>query len=157
MTLLNTDLDMKVRSEMAHELSKLLASNYTLYLKTQNFHWNVKGPFFQSLHTMFETQYNELAIANDDIAERILALGFPAPATYAEFTTLSFIKDPEPNLKAVNMVAELVEGHQVMIKSIRELIGKASDENDEATNDLLSPRLNAHEKTLWMLRTFLEE
>lgn len=154
---LNTDLDMNIRSEIAHELSKLLASNYTLYLKTQNFHWNVKGPFFQSLHTMFEEQYNELAIANDDIAERILALGFPAPATYAEFAKLSFIKEPEANLKAVNMVAELIEGHQIMIKSIRAIIGKAGDQNDEATNDLLSPRLNAHEKTLWMLRTFLEE
>ena len=157
MSPLNTDLSINTRSEMAHELSKLLASNYTLYLKTQNFHWNVKGPFFQSLHTMFETQYNELAMANDDIAERILALGFPAPATYKEFAELSFIKEPEANLKAVNMVAELVEGHQIMIKAIREIIGKAGDQNDEATNDLLSPRLNAHEKTLWMLRTFLEE
>lgn len=156
MTNINIGLETSTRTDVAQKLSELLASNYTLYIKTQNFHWNVKGPFFQQLHLMFENQYNELALANDEIAERIRALGILAPGSYVKFTKLSFIKESDEDMKAEKMVETLLGDHEAMIQNIRNLIVFAGDKNDEATNDLLSPRLNAHEKTAWMLRAFLD-
>jgi starvation-inducible DNA-binding protein len=157
MTTINTGINQETREAMAQELSKILASNYTLYLKTQNFHWNVTGPFFQILHTMFEVQYTELAIANDEIAERIRALGIFAPGTYTEFSKLTFVEEPKGRLKAKDMVQTLLEDHEKMIQAIRIALEKAGEQGDEATADILSPRLSTHEKTAWMLRSFLEE
>lgn len=153
---MKTGITESARSEIAQELSKLLASNYILFIKTQNFHWNVTGPHFQSLHEMFENQYNDLFAANDEIAERIRALGFPAPGTTAEFAKLSFLKEAKGTPKAEAMVRELLADHETMISALRETIEKAAEVEDEGTNDILSPRLSAHEKTAWMLRSFLE-
>ncbi|MCF7812531.1 DNA starvation/stationary phase protection protein [Candidatus Gracilibacteria bacterium] len=152
---MKTGLDSDIRKALAAELSKILASNYLLLIKTQNFHWNVTGSHFRDLHLMFEEQYNDLFGANDEIAERIRALGFAAPGTIKEFASLSFLKDAQEIPKAEEMVAELLKDHETMIQSIRKLIKKAGDAQDEATNDLLSPRIDAHEKTAWMLRSFL--
>jgi starvation-inducible DNA-binding protein len=146
----------KDRGEIAHGLSKLLADTYTLYLKTHNFHWNVTGPMFQTLHLMFETQYNELALAVDLIAERIRALGFPAPGTYADFSKLSSIKETTGVPKAEEMIRTLVEGQEAVVRTARSLFPKADDVKDEATADLLTQRIQLHEKTAWMLRSLLE-
>jgi starvation-inducible DNA-binding protein len=148
---------MTTQNEIIQELGKLLASNYTLYLKTQNFHWNVTGPFFQTLHLMFEGQYNALAMANDEIAERIRSLGAPAPGTYREFAKLSFIQEPEGKLKAEEMVKSLMKDHETLIKFSKELIEKAGELGDEGTIDLLTTRVSAQEKTAWMLRSFLQD
>lgn len=145
------------RKQIVEGLSKLLADTYTLYLKTHNFHWNVKGPMFQTLHVMFETHYNELALAVDEIAERIRALGFPAPGTYAEFIRLSSIQETPGVPKATDMVRLLVEGHQAVVKTAREVFPIAEDANDAPTGDLLTRRMDVHEKTAWMLRSLLEE
>jgi len=136
-------------------LGQLLASNYTLYLKTQNFHWNVTGPFFQTLHLMFEGQYTALALANDEIAERIRSLDAPAPATYREYAKLSFVKEPEGQLSAEDMVSALLKDHETIIAFAKELLEKASSINDEGTADLLTGRISQLEKTAWMLRSFL--
>ena len=141
---------------LIHDLGKLLASNYTLYLKTQNFHWNVTGPFFQTLHLMFETQYNALALANDAIAERIRSLGAPAPGTYREFATLSFIEEPLAKPKAEEMVRMLKDDHRRIIDFIKILIPQAASLGDEGSIDLLTTRLSEHEKTAWMLQSFSE-
>jgi starvation-inducible DNA-binding protein len=153
----HTGIGKTERDAMAQQLSVLLASNYLLYIKTQNFHWNVKGPFFQTLHLMFEAQYNELALANDLIAERIRALGILAPGNYAKFAELSFVTDSPEDLRANEMVQTLLADHETMIQRIRTTLAYAADIGDDATGDLLAPRINAHEKTAWMLRTFLEE
>lgn len=144
------------KQEIIQELGKLLASTYTLYLKTQNFHWNVTGPFFQTLHLMFEQQYNALAMANDAIAERIRSLGAPAPGTYTEFAKLSFIEEPTSIPKAEEMVKSLVEDHEKIIAFAKELIQKAAETRDEGTIDLLTTRVSEQEKTAWMLRSFLQ-
>lgn len=143
-------------SERISKLGQLLASNYTLYLKTQNFHWNVTGPFFQTLHLMFETQYNALALANDAIAERIRSLGAPAPGTYKEFAMLSFITEPSGKLSAEEMVKMLVADHRTLIDFLKKLIQEAASDGDEGTIDLLTTRLSEHEKTAWMLQSFLD-
>lgn len=144
------------REEIAKGLSRLLADTYTLYLKTHNYHWNVTGPMFQTLHVMFETQYNELALAVDDIAERIRALGLKAPATYAEFMELSSVKETKGDIKAEEMIRELVVGHETVSRTARSLFPAADDANDEPSADLLTQRMQNHEKTAWMLRSLLE-
>ena len=143
------------RARIAQGLSRLLADTYTLYLKTHNFHWNVTGPMFQTLHLMFETQYNELALAVDLIAERIRALGFPAPGTYAEFTKLSSIKEPKGVPNAEDMIRELVAGQEAVVKTARSVFPLVDKVNDEPSADLLTQRMQVHEKTAWMLRSLL--
>ncbi|MDF2379617.1 MAG: DNA starvation/stationary phase protection protein [Candidatus Gracilibacteria bacterium] len=147
---------------MAHtniigDMGKLLASTYTLYLKTQNFHWNVTGPFFQTLHLMFEEQYTALALANDGIAERIRALGAPAPATYAEYSQLSIITEPQGKQSAERMVEMLLQDHEKIISFTKKLLIKATDQGDEGTADILTTRISDQEKTAWMLRSFLDK
>jgi len=143
------------RAKIAQGLSRLLADTYTLYLKTHNFHWNVTGPMFQTLHLMFETQYNELALAVDLIAERIRALGFPAPGSYAEFTKLSSIKEPKGVPQAEDMIRELVAGQEAVVKTARSVFPLVDKVNDEPSADLLTQRMQVHEKTAWMLRSLL--
>ncbi len=145
------------RKEIAEGLSRLLADTYTLYLKTHNFHWNVTGPMFQTLHLMFETQYNELALAVDGIAERIRSLGFPAPGSYAAFAKLGSIKESTGVPKARDMIRELVEGQEAVARTARAVFPAAEKGSDEATADLLTQRIQIHEKTAWMLRSLLEE
>jgi len=140
------------RREIADGLSRLLADTYTLYLKTHNFHWNVTGPMFNTLHTMFEGQYNELALAVDEIAERIRALGFPAPGSYAAYSELSSIPEAEGVPAANDMISQLAEGQETVARTAREVFDGA---NDQPTADLLTQRMNLHEKNAWMLRSFL--
>jgi starvation-inducible DNA-binding protein len=143
------------RAKIAQGLARLLADTYTLYLKTHNFHWNVTGPMFQTLHLMFETQYNELALAVDLIAERIRALGYPAPGTYAEFSRLTSIKEPKGVPAAEDMIRELVAGQEAVVKTARSVFPLVDKVNDEPSADLLTQRMQVHEKTAWMLRSLL--
>ncbi|MEK0363797.1 MULTISPECIES: Dps family protein [unclassified Pseudomonas] len=143
------------RASIADGLSRLLADTYTLYLKTHNFHWNVTGPMFNTLHTMFETQYTELALAVDDIAERIRALGFPAPGTYAAYAKLSSIKEQEGIPSAEDMIKLLVEGQEAVVRTARGIFPLLEKVSDEPTADLLTQRMQIHEKTAWMLRSLL--
>jgi starvation-inducible DNA-binding protein len=145
------------RKAIAQGLSHLLADTYTLYLKTHNFHWNVKGPMFQTLHLMFETQYNELALAVDAIAERIRALGYPAPGSYAEYSKLSSIKEAKGVPAATKMIAELVAGQEAVVRTARKVFPLVENASDEPTADLLTQRMQIHEKTAWMLRSLLEK
>jgi len=156
--MMNIDIGIneKDRSEIAIGLSKLLADTYSLYLKTHNFHWNVTGPMFQTLHLMFETQYNELALAVDLIAERIRSLGLPAPGTYSEFARLSSIRETSGVPKAEEMIQILVEGQEAIVRTARSVFPVAENASDEATADLLTQRIQLHEKTAWMLRSLLE-
>lgn len=144
------------RKAIAEGLSRVLADTYTLYLKTHNFHWNVKGPMFNTLHLMFEQQYMELATAVDEIAERIRALGEPAPGTYKEFARLSSIKEEEGVPSAEEMIKQLVKGQESVVKTARALIDTVDKAGDEPTADLLTQRMQVHEKTAWMLRSLLE-
>ncbi len=149
-------INQKDRKAIAAGLSRLLADSYTLYLTTHNFHWNVTGPMFNTLHLMFETQYNELALAVDLIAERIRALGAPAPGTYSEFTKLASLKEPPAGLSAEEMIRHLVMGQETVVKTARSIFPLADKANDEPTADLLTQRMQQHEKTAWMLRSLLE-
>ncbi|QDC44472.1 Dps family protein [Methylophilus medardicus] len=144
------------RQEIAQGLSKLLADTYTLYLKTHYFHWNVTGPMFNTLHLMFETQYTELALAVDLVAERIRSLGVYAPGTYAHFSKLSSIEETIEVPKANDMIRDLVAGHEAVCRTARSVFPAAEKASDEATADLLTQRLQLHEKTAWMLRSLLE-
>ncbi|HJX17072.1 MAG TPA: Dps family protein [Acidiferrobacterales bacterium] len=144
------------RAAIAQGLSRLLADSYTLYLKTHNFHWNVTGPMFNTLHLMFETQYNEMALAVDLIAERIRALGYPAPGTYAEFAKLSSIKDAQGVPKAEDMIRELVAGQEAVTRTARAVFPAVEKAGDEPSADLLTQRMQVHEKNAWMLRSLLE-
>ena len=144
------------RKAIADGLARLLADTYTLYLQTHNFHWNVTGPMFQTLHLMFETQYNELALAVDLIAERIRALGYPAPGTYAEYSKLSSIKETRGVPKATEMIRLLVAGQEAVVRTARSIFPVVEKANDEPTADLLTQRMQTHEKTAWMLRSLLE-
>ena len=145
------------RGAIAAGLSHLLADTYTLYLTTHNFHWNVTGPMFNTLHLMFMTQYTELWNAVDPVAERIRSLGHPAPGSYAQFSRLSSIKDvPEDPPKALEMVAILVEGHEAVARTARSIFPLVEKGGDEPTADLLTQRLAIHEQTAWMLRSLLE-
>lgn len=147
----------KDRKAIATGLNHLLADTYTLYLMTHNFHWNVKGPMFNTLHLMFEGQYNELALAVDLIAERIRALGYPAPGTYSEFAQLSSIKEVKGQPKAEAMIKHLVEGQEAVTKTARSLFPTVDKASDEPTADLLTQRMQLHEKNAWMLRSLLEK
>jgi starvation-inducible DNA-binding protein len=153
---INIGIGADERKEIADGLSRLLADTYTLYLKTHNFHWNVTGPMFQTLHLMFETQYNELALAVDLVAERIRALGFPAPGSYREFGKLASIAEAEGVTDAKAMIRELVEGQEAVIRTARSVFPAAEKANDQPTADLLTQRMQVHEKTAWMLRSLLE-
>jgi starvation-inducible DNA-binding protein len=143
------------RAEIAQGLSRLLADSYTLYLKTHNYHWNVTGPLFNTLHTMFETQYTELATAVDEIAERIRALGFPAPGSYADFAELTSIVEERDQPVAEKMIEQLVVGQETVARTAREVFPLADAANDQPTADLLTQRMRLHEKNAWMLRSML--
>jgi len=145
------------RKAIADGLSRLLADSYTLYLKTHNYHWNVTGPQFTTLHTLFETHYTELALAVDEIAERIRALGHRAPGSYAEFSRLSVVEEDEDRPGADEMVARLVAGQEAVVRTAREVIAVAGEAGDEPTADLLTQRMLVHEKNAWMLRSLLEK
>ena len=148
----------KDRAAIAAGLSKVLADTYTLYLTTHNFHWNVTGPMFNTLHAMFMAQYTELWNAVDPIAERIRSLGHPAPGSYGQFGQLSSLKDaPDSPPKALEMVKILVSGHEAVARTARSVFPLADKAGDEPTADLLTQRLTVHEQTAWMLRSLLEE
>lgn len=137
-------------------LSALLASSYTLYLKTHNFHWNVTGPMFNSLHTMFEVQYTEMALAVDEVAERIRALGAFAPASYSEFSKLSTVREETGRPEATEMIRMLVADQELVAEAARRVIEAAEATRDQASADLATRRLEVHEKNAWMLRSHLE-
>ena len=145
------------RAQIAEGLSVLLADSYTLYLRTHNFHWNVTGPMFNTLHLMFMGQYTEQWTALDKIAERIRALGYPAPGTYKEFVKLASIKEVDGVPKALEMVSHLVAAQEATARTARSLFSVVNDANDQPTADLLTQRIDIHEKTAWMLRSLLEE
>lgn len=142
--------------KISEDLSHLLADTYILYLKTQNFHWNVTGPHFHDLHKMFEEQYEELAGAVDVIAERIRALGAETPATFAQFSKLTSIKEAQSKTKAPEMLRQLLADHEQIIRKIREMFAAAEKAGDEGTADLYAQRAREHEKTAWMLRSTCE-
>ncbi len=144
------------RKAVAEGLSRLLADTYTLYLKTHGFHWNVTGPMFNTLHTMFMAQYTELWTALDAIAERIRSLGHFAPASYAQYAALSSIREETGVPKANDMLRQLVEGHEAVARTARSVFPLAEAGQDESTIDLLTQRLQIHEKTAWMLRSMLD-
>jgi starvation-inducible DNA-binding protein len=153
----NIGIPEKDRAAIAAGLNKLLADTYTLYLTTHNFHWNVTGPMFNTLHTMFMTQYTELWNAVDPIAERIRALGFPAAGSYGQFASLSTVPDaPATPPKAEEMIRILVEGHEAVARTARGIFPVVDKASDEPSADLLTQRLDIHEKTAWMLRSLLE-
>jgi starvation-inducible DNA-binding protein len=146
----------KDREKIADGLSHLLADTYGLYLKTHSFHWNVEGPMFNTLHLMFMEQYNELWTALDTIAERIRALGYPAPGTGSQFARLTSVEETEGVPEAMEMVRLLVKGHETVARTARDIFAAAEKGGDEATADLLTQRLQVHEKTAWMLRSMLK-
>ena len=145
------------RRSIVDGLSRLLADTYTLYLKTHNFHWNVTGPMFQTLHLMFETQYNELALAVDLIAERIRALGSPAPGTYSMFAALSTVQEPDGVPPAEEMIRQLMQDNETVTRTAHLMFKAVDQSGDEPTADLLTHRMQIHEKTAWMLRSLLEK
>ena len=153
---INIGIPNEQRQTIADGLSRLLADTYTLYLKTHNYHWNVTGPMFNTLHLMFETQYTELALAVDLIAERIRALGYPAPGTYAAYSRLSSIKEEEGVPNAQDMIRKLVEGQEAVVRTARSIFPVVDEASDEPTADLLTQRMQIHEKNAWMLRSMLE-
>lgn len=153
---INVGLSEESRKNIAQGLGKLLADTYTLYIKTHGFHWNVTGSMFGSLHLMFEGQYMNLFQAVDLIAERIRALGYPAPASYAQFSKLTSIKEETQVPESTDMIKQLVEGQEVIVRTLRDLFPMVDEAHDEATADLLTERMQYHEKTAWMLRSLLE-
>lgn len=153
---INIGINKKHREAIAEGLAKVLADSYLLYLRTHNYHWNVTGELFHSLHEQFEEQYTELAIAIDDIAERIRALGHKAPGTFKEFHELTSLEENTEEPKALEMVRLLAVGNEQVIRTARKALEPARDAEDEATIDLLTQRLNVHSKTAWMLRSHLE-
>jgi len=157
LTNVNIGISEQMRGKIAQGLSCLLADTYSLYLKTHNFHWNVTGSMFQTLHLMFETQYTELALAVDLIAERTRALGYPAPGTYSEYARLTSIPETPGVPKAKEMIQLLVEGQEAVVRTARSIFPLVDEVNDEPTADLLTQRMQIHEKTAWMLRSLLED
>ena len=153
---INIGIPTEQRQAIADGLSHLLADTYTLYLKTHNYHWNVTGPMFNTLHLMFETQYTELSLAVDLIAERIRALGHAAPGTYAAYSRLSSIKEEEGVPNAQEMIRNLVEGQEAVARTARSIFPLVETASDEPTADLLTQRMQIHEKNAWMLRSLLE-
>lgn len=154
-TTVNIGINEAERKEIAEGLGRLLADNATLYFKTHAFHWNVTGPMFQTLHLMFETQYNEMWIAMDVIAERVRSLGFLAPVSWSEIAAQATVTEAGEVPNAEAMIRELVVGHETVIRTARGLIPMAAAANDDVTADLLTQRLQIHEKTAWMLRSLL--
>ena len=154
---INIGISEKDRNSIVEGLSRLLADTYTLYLKTHNFHWNVTGPMFQTLHLMFETQYTELAMAVDLIAERIRALGSPAPGTYAQFAQLSSVKEPDGIPSAQQMIEQLMRDQETVVRTARSIFPVVEQASDEPTADLLTQRMQVHKKTAGMLRSLLEK
>ena len=153
---INIGLSADERQEIADRLSALLADSYSLYLKTHNYHWNVTGPLFNTLHTMFEEQYTELAAAVDEIAERIRALGIKAPGSYSAFSSLTSIGEASGDENAEDMIRALVDGQETVARTARDAFPAADSANDEPTADLLTQRMQIHEKNAWMLRSMLE-
>ncbi len=153
---INIGISEAERQSVADGLSRLLADSYTLYLKTHNYHWNVTGPQFATLHTLFETHYTELAEAVDLIAERIRALGFTAPGSYKAFSALSSIEEEDDTPTAADMIKRLVVGQETIVRTAREVFPIAEQAQDEPTADLLTQRMQIHEKNAWMLRSLLE-
>jgi starvation-inducible DNA-binding protein len=143
------------RTKIAEGLSRLLADTYTLYLKTHNYHWNVTGPMFNTLHQMFEAQYTELAAAVDEIAERIRALGYPAPGSYAEFARLTSLSEGQAGTAAEEMIRQLSKDQEAVVRTARSIFPLVDEAHDEPTADLLTQRMQIHEKTAWMLRSML--
>ncbi|WP_431854427.1 Dps family protein [Azospirillum sp.] len=145
------------RKAIAEGLSRVLADTFALYLKTHSFHWNVTGPMFNTLHVMFMEQYTELWTALDELAERIRALGYPAPGSFTQFTKLASIAEETTVPRATDMIRQLVEGHEAVARTARAAFPTAEQANDQPTADLLTQRLQIHEKTAWMLRSLLEQ
>jgi starvation-inducible DNA-binding protein len=154
---INIGISEKDRKKIAEGLARMQADTYTLYLKTHNFHWNVTGPMFQTLHLMFMTQYNEIWLAVDVIAERIRALGFPAPGSYKEFAALTEIKDSKGVPNAKEMIRQLVEGQETVVRTARSILPIADAAGDQPTADVLTQRMTVHEQNAWMLRSLLED
>lgn len=152
---LNLGIESEDRHKIATGLSSLLADSYTLYLKTHNYHWNVEGPLFNTLHEMFEVQYTELATAVDEIAERIRALGIKAPGSYTEFAALTSIEEAQGGETAEEMIRQLAIGQESVVRTARSVFPIAASVNDEPTADLLTQRMHVHEKNAWMLRSML--
>jgi starvation-inducible DNA-binding protein len=152
---LNMGLSASQRESMAQSVTTVLADTYALYFKTHAYHWNVTGPRFHDLHTLFELQYNELWIATDDIAERIRALGVKAPNSYDQMAAASTITSGAEANDANDMIADLLAGHEAVVRTIRSALAAAADQGDDASADVLTPRLTVHEKTAWMLRSSL--
>lgn len=153
---INIGIDTQDRQAISEGLAKLLADTYTLYLKTHAFHWNVTGPMFQTLHLLFEQQYTEEWNALDLIAERIRALGYTAPGSYRQFAQLTSIAEEEGVPKAADMIRQLIEGQEAVVRTARALFPLVEKANDEPTADLLTQRMQVHEKNAWMLRSLLE-
>jgi starvation-inducible DNA-binding protein len=154
---MDTGINTEDRAKIVDSLSTVLADAYMLYLKTHNFHWNVTGPMFSSLHVMFEEQYTEQWTALDDIAERIRSLGHFAPATYKRYAELSSIKEEPEVLSAKDMIRQLVEGNEILTRTLRAGVKVADELDDFPTADMLTTRMDVHEKNAWMLRSFLEQ
>jgi starvation-inducible DNA-binding protein len=154
---INTGIPAAQRAKIVHELSKLLADTYVVYLKTHSFHWNVEGPMFQTLHQMFMEQYTETWNAIDLIAERIRSLGEYAPGTYREYAKLTRIQETEGVPRAEEMVRLLIEGQEAIVRTAREVLPLADEAHDEPTLDLLTQRMQVHEKNTWMLRSLLKK
>jgi starvation-inducible DNA-binding protein len=152
---INIGINEQDRRTIAQGLARLLADSYTLYLKTHNYHWNVTGPQFNTLHQMFEAQYTELALAVDEIAERIRALGEPAPGSYKAYARLTSIEEEEAVPNAEEMLRQLLKGQETVVRTARSVIGAAEAANDEPTADLLTQRMQVHEKNAWMLRSMV--
>ncbi|MEM6644858.1 MAG: Dps family protein [Bacteroidota bacterium] len=153
---INIGIAEAARSDIANGLKKLLADTYALYVKTHNFHWNVEGPMFNTLHEMFEGQYTEMAEGIDVIAERIRALGVYAPGSFSQFSELSSIEDEREVPTANEMIRKLLLGQETVVRTARQTLPIAGDANDEPTVDLLTARMQTHEKNAWMLRSLLE-
>jgi starvation-inducible DNA-binding protein len=153
---MNTGISETDRKSVVSGLERLLADTYMLYLKTLFFHWNVTGPMFQPLHDVFEGQYQELLTAADEIAERIRSLGYPAPGTFREFNRLTSIQEESSVPEAMSMIKLLVDGHETVIRTAREMVTVCDKAQDIATDDLITRRTESHEKTAWMLRSFLQ-
>lgn len=151
----NIEMTDEAKKVCVDALSKILADTYVLYLKTHNYHWNVEGPKFRSLHEMFEEQYRDLWDSIDDIAERIRALGHYAPGTYAKFQALSTVKDNEDIPVADNMLKELIADNETVTRTIRSALPTVQEAGDEASAGLLTDRLTTHEKQLWMMKSML--
>ncbi len=152
-TEINIGISEQDRQDIARGLARLLADSYTLYLKTHNYHWNVTGPLFNTLHQMFEEQYTELGVAMDEIAERIRALGEPAPGSYQAYSELTEIEEEVGEPSAEEMILRLLKGQETVARTARSVIAAAEAANDEPTADLLTQRMQVHEKNAWMLRS----